>query len=440
MQIEQPRLASHRRLPILSFALLAALLSLLLAACAAPVQPAAQPAAPDATTADAATAESATAESATAESAGAEDTGAAASGEPIYIGVSGPLTGQNARYGEQWKKGFDLALEEINGAGGIDGRPLQYLFEDTQSDPKQSVVVAQKFVADPRIIVELGDFSSGASMAASPIYQRGGLVQFGFTNSHPDFTSAGGDYTWSNSVTQAQASPALADYVVTDLGLDKLAVFYLNTDWGKTTYDLFAQRVQELGASIMASEAYLAEEKDFRSALTRARDAAPNGIVLISYQADGALLVQQLQQAGFTLPVAGASSLQSPDFLNLGGAAAEGVYIRGQFLPSDPDPRVKDVVDRYVAKYDETPDFFAIHAYDTIKLIAEAIKLGGPTREGVHSALPQLKDVPSVIYGAATFDPATRRVADPKFVNLQVVDGAFVIWDGVKPPAGVASN
>ena len=204
----------------------------------------------------------------------------ATSAEPIYIGVSGPLTGQNARYGEQWKKGFDLALEEINGAGGIGGRPLEYIFEDSQSDPKQSVVVAQKFVADPRIIVELGDFASPASMAASPIYQRGGLVQFGFTNSHPDFTKAGGEYTWSNSVTQAQASPALADYTVTELGLDKLAVFYLNTDWGKSSFDLFSQRVEELGAEIVAAEAYLPEEKDFRSALTRARDAGPNGLVL----------------------------------------------------------------------------------------------------------------------------------------------------------------
>src|SRR5436190_18727869 len=78
----------------------------------------------------------------------------------IYIGVSGPLTGPMAQYGAQWKKGFDLALEEINGAGGINGRKLEYIFEDSQSDPKQSVIVAQKFVADPRIIVELGDFSS----------------------------------------------------------------------------------------------------------------------------------------------------------------------------------------------------------------------------------------------------------------------------------------
>ncbi|MCS6825219.1 MAG: ABC transporter substrate-binding protein [Caldilinea sp.] len=353
--------------------------------------------------------------------------------EPIYIGVSGPLTGPNARYGEQWIKGFDLALEEINAAGGVHGRPLAYIFEDSQSDPKQSVVVAQKFVADPRIIVELGDFASPASMAASPIYQRGGLVQFGFTNSHPDFTKAGGEYTWSNSVTQAQAAPALAEYTVVDLGLDRLAVFYLNTDWGKSTFDLYARRAEELGATIVAAEAYLPEEKDFRSALTRARDANPNGLVLISYQADGALIAQQIKQAGLDVPIVGAGSLQSPDFLKLGGDAVEGVYIQGQFLPTDPRPHVKNVVDRYIAKYNETPDFFAIHAYDTMKLIAQAIELGGPTREGVLKGLYQLKDVPSVIYEKANFDPETRRVVNPQFVNLQVVNGEFVLWDGVKP-------
>lgn len=358
---------------------------------------------------------------------------AGASTDPIYIGVSGPLTGQNARYGEQWKKGFDLALDEINGAGGINGRKLEYIFEDSQSDPKQSVVVAQKFVADPRIIVELGDFSSGASMAASPIYQRGGLVQFGFTNSHPDFTQAGGDYTWSNSTTQAQAAPALADFAITTLGQKKLAAFHLNTDWGKTTYDLFAAQVQELGGEVVATEAYLAEEKDFRSALTRVRDANPDAIVLISYQADGALIAQQVRQNGLTLPLIGPGSLQSPDFLKLGGADVEGVLILGQFLPDDPRPEVKTVVDKYKAKYNETPDYFAIHAYDTLNLIAKAIEIGGPTREGVHAALPQLKDVPSVIYGKATFDPETRRVQNPNFVNLQVKNGAFVPWDGQQP-------
>jgi branched-chain amino acid transport system substrate-binding protein len=402
---------------------LAVLSAIALSSCALPATPqASQPAAPVAT--------SAPAEAPAATTAASSST--AATGEPIYIGVSGPLTGQNARYGEQWKKGFDLALEEINGRGGINGRPLQYIFEDSQSDPKQSVVVAQKFVSDPRIIVELGDFSSGASMAASPIYQRAGLVQFGFTNSHPDFTKTG-DATWSNSTTQAQLSPALADFAVTDVGLKKLAVLNLNTDWGKTTTELFSERAKELGAEIVASEAYLAEEKDFRSALTRVRDANPDGIVLISYQADGALIAQQLEAAGLKLPIVGASSLQSPDFLKLGGKAVEGVLIRGQFLPDDLRPEVKSVVDKYKARYNETPDFFAVHAYDTINLIAKAIEIGGPTREGVKAALPQLKDVPSVIYGKVTFNPETRRVENPSFVNLIVKDGQFVAWDGPKP-------
>src|ERR1700677_5181562 len=128
---------------------------------------------------------------------------AQASGEPVTIGVSGPLTGQNAQYGAQWKKGFDLALEEVNKTG-VKGRPLQYVFEDSRADPRQTVAIAQKFVSDPKIVVEVGDFSSTASLAASSIYQRACLVQFGFTTSHPKFPQ-GGDFIWSNSVSQARS-------------------------------------------------------------------------------------------------------------------------------------------------------------------------------------------------------------------------------------------
>src|SRR5277367_182647 len=146
----------------------------------------------------------------------------AQSSEPIMLGVSGPLTGPNAQYGTQWKQGFDLALDEIQASGGINGRKLAYSFEDSQSDPRQSVAIAQKFVSDPNIVMELGDFSSPASMAASPIYQRAKLTQFGFTNSHPDFTK-GGDYMWSNSTNQAEEQPKLAEFAIHALGLQRPA-------------------------------------------------------------------------------------------------------------------------------------------------------------------------------------------------------------------------
>ncbi len=356
------------------------------------------------------------------------------SGDPILIGVSGPLTGDLAQYGAQWKKGFDLALEEINGSGGVIGRPLEYTFEDSQSDPKQSVVIAQKFVDDERIVIELGDFSSTASMAASQIYTRGGLVQFGFTNSHPDFTKTS-DYTWSTSVTQDQASPALADFAVTKLGLKKLAVFQINNDWGKSTIESFTKHVNELGAEVVASQAYLPDEKDFRSAITAIKDAQPDGIVLLSYQADGALIAQQVRDAGLTVPFVASASLQSPDFITLGGKAVEGTYVLGEFLITDPRPEVQAFVKKFNDKYGEDPDLFASLAYDAIYLVKSAVELGGATRDGIHEALPKLKDVPSVVYGKVTFNTETRRAQNPTFEDLIVKDGAFVPMDAASAEA-----
>lgn len=357
----------------------------------------------------------------------------AASSEPIKIGVSGPLTGNNAQYGEQWKKGFDLALDEINGAGGVKGRKLEYVFEDSQSDPKQSVVIAQKFVADDKVIVELGDFSSPASMAASPIYQRAGLVQFGFTNSHPDFTK-GGDFMWSNSLTQADAAPLHADYVKA-LGLKKIAVLHLNTDWGKTTYQFFADKAKADGIDIVATEAYLPDEKDFRSAVTNVRNANPDGIVFISYYQDASLLAQQIRAQGISVPIVANGSNYSPKFLELGGEAVEGIYVSSNFSPDDPRPEVQEYLKKFKAKYNEDSDYFAAHAYDTMKLIAAAIDAGGATRQGVKDGLAKVKDVPSVIYGKVSFNTETRRVQSPVDVRLVIQKGAFKVWDGSTPAA-----
>jgi branched-chain amino acid transport system substrate-binding protein len=352
--------------------------------------------------------------------------------EPIMAGVSGPLTGPNAQYGAQWKRGFDLALEGINGSGGVAGRPIAYQFEDSQSDPRQSVTIAQKFVADPRIVIELGDFSSPASMAASPIYQRGKLVQFGFTNSHPDFTK-GGDYMWSNANNQAEEQPKLAEYSVKKLGMKRPAVLHLNTDWGRTSKDIFVKAAAGFGAEIAAVEAYMANEQDFRPTLVRVRDSGADGLVLIAYYADAALIVRQARDFGLTQTISAASSNYSPKFIELGGAAVNGVFLMSSFFPDEPRPEVQQFVSRYRAQYSADPDQFNAIAYDTMVLFTELCKQFGPTREGVHDGLAKIRDVPSVIYGKATFDPATRRVPNPVYKYLVVKDGAFALWDGTPP-------
>ncbi len=352
-------------------------------------------------------------------------------GEPVVIGVSGPLTGQNAQYGAQWKKGFDLALGEINAASGVKGHPLAYQFEDSQSDPRQSVAIAQKFVSDPRIVVEAGDFSSTASMAASPIYQRAGLVQFGFTNSHPNFTK-GGDYMWSNSLAQTDETPRLANYAAA-LGLKRVAVLHLNTDWGRTSEKIFLQTAKAIGLEVVDSEGYQPDEQDFRSTLVRVRDAKPDGIVLISYYADGALISRQVRSVGLAEPIVAIGSIYSPKFIELGGKDVEGVYTESTFFPGDSRPEVRSFVDKFKAKYGEEPDEFNADAYDTMILLAAVMNGYGTDRKAIHDGLGAIKGVPSVIFGRATFDPGTRRVAGGVPAYLVVKDGRFTVWDGKKP-------
>ncbi|MGF6962284.1 ABC transporter substrate-binding protein [Paraburkholderia youngii] len=355
---------------------------------------------------------------------------APASGEPVFFGVSGPLTGPNAQYGAQWKAGFDLALDQINSDGGINGHPLQYVFEDSQSDPRQSVAIAQKFVDDKRILIELGDFSSPASMAASPIYQRAGLVQLGFTNSHPDFTK-GGDFIWSPSVSQADAQPLLADLAVKQ-GFRRIAVLFQNTDWGRASKDVFEKAAAARGAQVIAAEGYQPTDKDFRATLLRVRDTKPDALVLISYYSDGAQIVRQARTGGITLPIVAASSVYSPKFMELGGDAVNGVTTNTSFFPGDHSPEVQRFVRDFEAKYHHEPDAFNAFAYDATIIAAYALRTGGLDRRGVRDALPKLHDVPSVVFGKATFDPATRRVIGVKSVNLVVENGQWALL-GSKP-------
>jgi branched-chain amino acid transport system substrate-binding protein len=358
-----------------------------------------------------------------------------ATGEPVLFGVSGPLTGPNAQYGAQWKAGFDLALEDINANGGVLGRPLAYVFEDSQSDPRQSVAIAQKFVNDPKIAIELGDFSSPASMAASPIYQRAGLVQFGFTNSHPDYTK-GGDFIWSPSISQADSQPLLADLAIKTLGLKRIAVLHLNTDWGRTSKDVFVKAAAERGAQVVATEGYQADEKDFRSTLVRVRDAKPDGIVLISYYADGALIAGQVRTTGINLPLVAVGSVYSPKFIELGGEAVNGIYTNTTFFPEEPRAEVQNFVKRFRAKYNREPDAFNAYAYDAVVLAAAAIRTAGSTdRKAIRDAFYKVKDVPSIVFGKSTFDPTTRRVAGVRSVDLVVKDGKWAVWDGKRAVA-----
>lgn len=355
--------------------------------------------------------------------AAAQPAAAAPAGGSIYYGVSGPFSGDNAEYGRIWKNAMAMALDEINGAGGVKGRKVELDYEDTQSDPKQSVPVAQKFVNDSKILAELGDFASPASMAASPIYERAKMVQFGFTNSHPDFTK-GGEFMFSLVLTQQQDASFLAQTGVEKLGKNQ-AVLYRDTDWGKVTQQIYVDKVKSLGGQVLDVEKYLETEKDFSSIISKVRSAKPDVLALISYYNDGALIMQQVKQAGLQVKTIANGACYSPQFIKLGGDAVNGTLMTTVFFPGNPRPEVQKFVADYTQRYKETPDQFAALAYDAVKIITWATDKGGFDRVGIQKALAQGKDIPSVIYGPFQFGP-DRRVNDAKAVVIQVQDGKFV--------------
>ncbi|MRH87257.1 ABC transporter substrate-binding protein [Nocardia sp. SYP-A9097] len=342
------------------------------------------------------------------------------SGDTVYFGVSGPKSGQSAEYGRLWQQGFDLALDEINAAGGINGKKVELKWEDSQSDPKQTVPIATKFVGDKSIIAELGDFSSPASIAASPVYNRGKLVQYGFTNSAVDFTK-GGDYSWSPSITTDVYQERNAQWVRAKA--KKVSVVYLETDWGKQSFKFFQQFAQEKGIEIAYSSAILPDSQDFRPVLIKGRDANPEAFVHLGYGPDGALIVKQLRDVGFGGPFFGGQN--TPQFIQLAGTSAEGDIVNGIYSPADTTPKVRDFTTKFRDKFHTDPGDFNVYAYDALNVLVKAAKFGGATREGVLKGLREIKDFDGIGLGTFAFDQQTRRPSGVKPIELVLRNGAF---------------
>jgi branched-chain amino acid transport system substrate-binding protein len=349
-------------------------------------------------------------------------------GDTVYFGVSSATTGQYAQYGQQFKEGFDLALDQVNANGGIDGKKVALKYEDSQSDPKQSVTVAQKFVGDNDVVLVFGDYSSAASIPASPIYTAGKLVQYGFNNSNPDFTLKGSQYQWSTSITTSASYEWTADYIKSQ-GVKSVGVTYLNTaDWGIPAYNAFKAEADKIGLKITDAEGVLDTSDDYRPSLTKAVAGQPDAFAHIGYGPDAAKIVTQLRAIGYKGTFYGGQDEQSFD----GTQDAEGSIIGAEFLETSSDPAVQAFVKAFKAKYpsEQHVTGFEAGAYDALNVAVAAAKLGGTTREGILSGFQQVKDVPSVVYGKITFDPSTRRVASPTLTPTILKGGTWVEYKG----------
>jgi branched-chain amino acid transport system substrate-binding protein len=347
---------------------------------------------------------------------------AAQGGATIHLALTAPITGDYAEYGNNFKNSVGLAIEEINAKGGVLGRKLELSVGDSKGDPKESALLAQKWTSDSSIVAQIGDFTSTCCMAAQPIYNRAGMIQISPTASHTKFASGS---KWSFSVygTQYWEQPIMAALAVDKLKLKNMAMLYINNDWGVDTQKFFKENYEKKGGKIVAAESYFEGETDFNAVLTKLKDAKPDGLFLAAMYNDGALISKQRDKMGWNLPVMGASALYSPQLIELGGAAANGIYTNVSFFAGDTDPRIHNYVATFQKRFGNTPNFAAALAYDCVYILTDAMNRAGSTDRGaVRDALAATKDFKGLA-GSISF--TADRDAIKTYKPVQVVNGNF---------------
>ena len=350
---------------------------------------------------------------------------AAAAQETVKIGLSAPLTGDWAEYGNDFKRSVTMVMDRVNRMGGIHGKQVVLEIADSRGDPKESVLIAEKFVADPDIIAQIGDFSSSSCMAAAPIYERANMTQLSPTSSHMGFTQKGQNM-FRVVATQGYEGPYNARWAVQDLGKKKIATIYINNDWGVDANKYFTQEARKLGAEIVAEEAFTPGEKDFTAILSKLKRLKPELIYLPTFYADAAAILNQAKRIRFNPVVLANSSLFSQKTIELGGDAVEGILIPANYFSADPRPAAQEFTREYQALYGAVPNQFAALAYDAANLMVAALqKAGVDDRAKVKDALASLQG-----FQGATGSISYANSHDPEkeLVRITIKDGKWVLY------------
>jgi branched-chain amino acid transport system substrate-binding protein len=300
-------------------------------------------------------------------------------GEPITIGAAAPLTGARALLGRNFRQGVTLALEEINGAGGVLGRPLQVVFEDDQGDnPNAAINAVNRLIYVNKVPLMLGPHYSVAQMATQKIYWDAKTISVTGASGVP-VTAQGCPYVFRVRMNDILVGKALVAYARDSLNATKIAIHYINDDFGKGGMERVVKAMAEMNLKPVAVESHNAGDKDFTAQLSKINQAGSQVMIMWSHDTESALVVRQSRQLNSALRILGTTSLSEPSFLRLAGEASDGVISANDFVPTNPDPRVQAFVAKYQAKYNMLPEVWAAAYYDATHVAAKVIAAAGGT-------------------------------------------------------------
>jgi len=342
----------------------------------------------------------------------------------IKIGVVAMLSGDGADYGVSIKQGLETARDRINGAGGINGRKISLIIEDSRGDKDQAVKAVQKLINEDRVLAIIGPTNSGEMFVAGPVADKAGVVIMGTSNTVEGIGEIG-PYVFRNSLPEENVIPATVRKAKEKFGFTRAALLYSsNNDWAVGSAKTFEKALQEQGVNIVETQTFADGDTDFRAQLTRVAAAKPEALAVSALYRESALLLIQARQQGLNLPVMGGNGFNGPELMKIAGEAAEGALVGSPWFAGRDDPAVQAFVAEYQKRYNAVPNQFAAQSYDALGIMAEALKVegAGDDRARFRDALAAIKDYQGVT-GKFSFDENGNPLMDA--VVLEIVNGEY---------------
>jgi len=343
----------------------------------------------------------------------------------IKLGFVAPMSGNNAFWGIRGQQAVQIAVDEINALGGINGLKVEVDYQDNRSDKTEVATIMKRFVEDPDVIAVIGSVVSGDNFIGAPIADQGGLVMCGFATT-ADGIPAIGKYSFRVANTAAVAIPAILTWAKEKFELTKVAMVYsLNNDYSVAAQKLWSTEVQKLGIEMVAVETYTDGDTDFSAQVTKIVRAKPEAIILAGYAAEGSLVAIEAKKQGLNVPFFGGDGINDSETLhNIGGEATNGVYLYSSFNSAYDAPKAKAFTEEFVKRYDAQPEAAAASAYDVALMMFEALKVSGPDRAKFRDAFAQIRDFEGV-EGTISFDENRETIMSTFILEHQ--NGEFLL-------------
>ena len=356
----------------------------------------------------------------------------------ITIGYFGDLSGPTFNFGQSAINGVLLAVDQINLAGGINGRRLDVVIEDDRGSPEEAARLAGKLIDQNKVIAIIAGGTSGNSRAAAPKAQAEKIPLISPSSTDPAVTQVG-DYIFRACFVDAFQGEVMARFAANTLKAKKAAILFdFNSPYGRGLTDYFELSFSKLGGQIVSKLSYTQGDVDFKGQLSRFQASAPDVIYIPGYYGDVAVIAKQARMMGLTLPLLGTDGWDAPELWQLGGDALNNTYITTHYSVDDPAPAIKNFAHEYSLRYGNlAPDAHAALAYDAMRVLADAISRAGTTESvKLRDALAQTKDFAGVT-GIISMD-ANRNAVKPAVV-LKLQDAKYIYQETIQPQQPASS-